>query len=114
MRPYRRSDIADRDRRLAGVEGGELGGPFREACFILDRVPPIDRLGEVTHHGHRGGTGDARPLQVPDRGAPEVVRDPFDETGPLAGPEPGPPAAFGRLPVPMAKPRDDLTTHLPE
>jgi hypothetical protein len=36
-------------------------------------IAPVDALGPVAHHRHRGGPQDARALEVADGGAPEAL-----------------------------------------
>ena len=46
-----------------------------------DRVPPVDRLGQVAGQLHRDGTGNPGAFEVANGGAPEVVNEATANTG---------------------------------
>ena len=85
MRSCRSRDIADRDRRLAGVEGGELGGPLRGAGFVLDRVrSQVRRRHPRSVHPRSPGLWSGRgvlPQATRRRGTRRPVAHPAREGG---------------------------------
>lgn len=63
------------------VERGELRYAVLQVLLGHNGVPPVDTLGLVPRKLHGHGPGDAGPLQVPDRGAAEVMGEAIRETG---------------------------------
>ena len=57
----------------AFVERGELRHAILQVLLGYDGVPAVDTLRLVPGELHGHGPGHAGPLQVPDRGAPEIM-----------------------------------------
>ena len=104
------SDLATLPRTLPSMERGQLGGPFLQHGRVDDGVPPIDRLGLVSHHRHGRRPRHPRPLEVAHSRPSEVVGDAARDTSLPAGSLPRPPEVTNRLPVPVEYPGDDSTT----
>ena len=93
---------------IRAVERGQLLPGRPQINLSHHRITPVDALGLVTDHFHRGGSGDACALQVAHRRPSEVVRDASRNSGPLYGGAPGLHVADDRAPVAVEDVADDL------
>jgi hypothetical protein len=77
-RNLRLRDASDPVRlsRPAGLHGRDLPYPPGEVRFRHDGVAPVDALGHMPGQLHRHRARDARPLEVADRRATQVVNQP--------------------------------------
>ncbi len=94
------------------MEGVQLGSALSEHRFVVDRVAPVNRLGQVSDHRHRGRARHASALEVPHGGPPQIVRETTRESGVPAGGHPGPPERLDWFPLAVEQPRDNLACRL--
>src|SRR6266545_2089575 len=95
------ADIRDAPQR------SQLRSRLPQIALAHDRVTPVHGLGLVSGHLHRDGARDVRPLQVPDRGAPKIMKDTARHAGVCAGRAPRPLHAPDRFAFPVEHPWND-------